>query len=66
MKGARAEGRAAAYLVSLGREIVARNYRVRGGEINLVTREREVLVCTEVHPRGRSDYGSAAESVIRN
>lgn len=63
MKGADAEARAAAYLASLGREIVARNYRVRGGEIDLVTREGGVLVFTEVRQRTDDRHGSAAESV---
>lgn len=63
MKGAYAEARAAAYLASLGREIVARNYRVRGGEIDLVTREGGVLVFTEVRQRTDDRHGSAAESV---
>ena len=35
----RPEARAAAHLESLGRVIVARNYRIPGGEIDLVTRE---------------------------
>ncbi|EYB69688.1 hypothetical protein DEIPH_ctg003orf0017 [Deinococcus phoenicis] len=63
MKGADAEARAAAHLASLGREIVARNYRIPGGEIDLITREGEVLVFTEVRQRRSNHYGSAAESV---
>ncbi|WP_309573329.1 YraN family protein [Deinococcus sp.] len=63
MKGADAEARAAAHLLGLGREIVARNYRIPGGEIDLVTREGAVLVFTEVRQRRQTRYGSAAESV---
>ncbi|MDO4263874.1 MAG: YraN family protein [Deinococcus sp.] len=63
MKGADAEERAARFLAAQGREVLARNYRIPGGEIDLVTREGGTLVFTEVrHRRGRR-YGSAAESV---
>ncbi|WP_394649426.1 YraN family protein [uncultured Deinococcus sp.] len=64
MKGADAEARAAAHLTALGREIVARNYRIPGGEIDLITREAGgTLVFTEVRQRRTTRYGSAAQSV---
>ncbi len=64
MKGADAEARAAAHLLSLGREVVAQNYRIPGGEIDLISREPGgTLVFTEVRQRRSSRYGSAAESV---
>lgn len=63
MKGADAESRAAAHLETLGREVVARNYRILGGEIDLVSREGGVLVFTEVRQRRNARHGSAAESV---
>ena len=63
MKGADAEDRAAAYLAELGREVVARNYRIPGGEIDLITRENGTLVFTEVRQRKNARHGSAAESV---
>lgn len=63
MKGAEAEARAAAYLRELGREILARNYRIRGGEIDIVSREGGVLVFTEVRQRKKETFGSALESV---
>ncbi len=64
MKGADAEDRAAAHLQALGREVLARNYRIPGGEIDLVTREADgTLVFTEVRQRRGNRYGSAAESV---
>lgn len=64
MKGADAEARAAAHLQSLGREVVRRNYRLPGGEIDLVTREPDgTLVFTEVRQRGQARFGGAAESV---
>lgn len=63
MKGAEAEARAAAHLTALGREVLARNYRIPGGEIDLVTLDGEVLVFTEVRQRRSARHGSAAESV---
>ena len=64
MKGADAEARAEAHLMRLGREVLARNYRIPGGEIDLVTRESGgTLVFTEVRQRRQGRYGSAAESV---
>ena len=69
MKGADAEDRAAAHLLGLGREVLARNYRIPGGEIDIVSREAAAagtggtLVFTEVRQRRQTRYGSAAESV---
>ncbi|GHF65686.1 putative endonuclease [Deinococcus metalli] len=64
MKGADAEARAETHLRALGREVVARNYRIPGGEIDVVTREADgTLVFTEVRQRLRAAHGSAAESV---
>lgn len=64
MKGADAEDRAAAHLVSLGRTVLVRNYRVKGGEIDVVSRDAAgVLYFTEVRQRSGSAFGSALESV---
>lgn len=63
MKGADAEDWAAQYLAGLGRELLARNYRIPGGEIDIVSRAGGVLHFTEVRHRRQSRYGSAAESV---
>jgi putative endonuclease len=62
MKGADAEARAARHLQRLGRNVVAQNYRIRGGEIDLVTLDGPVLVFTEVRHRS-TRYGGAAASV---
>lgn len=64
MKGADAEARAEAHLRALGREVLARNYRIPGGEIDVVTREPDgTLVFTEVRQRRAATFGTAAESV---
>lgn len=64
MKGAQAETRAAQHLQSLGRTILARNYRIKGGEIDLVSRESSgTLIFTEVRHRSKSTFGQAVETV---
>jgi len=63
LRGADAETRALRHLEASGLRLVARNWRCRGGELDLVMRDRETLVFVEVRSRGRSDYGSAMESI---
>jgi putative endonuclease len=63
MKGEEAETRALEHLLAHGHTLLERNYRIRGGEIDLITLECEVTVFTEVKQRGRSDFGTALESV---
>lgn len=64
MKGAGAEQRAATHLESLGRTIQARNYRIPGGEIDIVSVDGAgTLHFTEVRQRGQDRFGSALESV---
>ncbi len=47
--------------------MLTRNYRCRGGEIDLVMLDDDarVLVLVEVRSRSRADYGSAAASIGR-
>jgi len=63
MKGAGAEDRALAHLLALGHDLLARNYRIPGGEIDLITRVGGVIVFTEVKQRRTAHYGSPLESV---
>jgi putative endonuclease len=58
-----AEGRAEAYLKDRGLVLIARNTRSRFGEIDLIMRDRDVLVFVEVRSRSRKDFGSAADSI---
>ncbi len=69
-RGDAAEDRALAWLLARGLELVQRNYRVargpsaRGGEIDLVMRDRDgTLVFVEVRARADGDHGGAAASV---
>lgn len=52
--GARGEDEAVRYLVSCGYTVVERNYRVRGGEIDIIARTVNELVFVEVKTRTRS------------
>ena len=61
--GAAAEDLAAAYLARNGLAILARNYRCRGGEIDLVAREGATLVFVEVRYRRSLAFGGAGGSV---
>lgn len=62
-RGAEAEALAARFLAERGLRLVERNFRVRGGEIDLVCREGETTVFVEVRMRSRADYGGAAASI---
>ncbi|MBS3803934.1 MAG: YraN family protein [Oleiphilaceae bacterium] len=63
VSGNRAEGVAARYLESHGVRILERNVYSRGGEIDLIGVENDVLVFFEVRYRGRTSYTSGAESI---
>ena len=62
-RGARAEALAADYLEQHGLIIVARNFRTRRGEIDIIARDGDRLVFVEVRLRTRSDFGGAGGSV---
>lgn len=62
-KGAAAETIAAAYLARRGLRVLERNWRIRGGELDLICQDGGTLVFVEVRLRTRSDYGGAAESI---
>jgi putative endonuclease len=62
-KGAAAEDLAAQYLAERGLRLIGRNFRVRGGEIDLICRDGATVVFVEVRLRRRSDYGGAAASI---
>jgi len=61
--GGAAEEAAARFLAGKGLQVIARNYRTRLGEIDLVAREGETLVFVEVRRRSSARFGGAAESV---
>ena len=61
--GQQAEDLAARFLEKKKLRIVARNYRCRGGEIDLICRDGKVLVFVEVRLRRNASFGGAAASV---
>lgn len=61
--GRDAEARAEAYLAAQGLTCIARNYRCRLGEIDLVMRDGRTVVFIEVRARASSAYGGAAASI---
>ena len=62
-RGSDAEAMAAEFLERRGLAIIARNYRCRLGEIDLVARDGGTTVFVEVRQRASSAYGGAAASI---
>ncbi len=63
-RGALAEDRALAYLRRQGLVPVERNYRCKGGEIDLIMRTADdTLVFVEVRQRRGRGFGGAAQSI---
>ena len=60
-----AENLAARFLEKRGLTVAARNYRCRGGEIDLVCRDGAATVFVEVRRRARADFRGAGESITR-
>jgi putative endonuclease len=54
---------AARHLVAHGLAVLARNFRVKGGEIDIVCREGSTTVFVEVRRRASADFGGAAASI---
>ena len=46
-----------------GYSVLARRYRVRSGELDIVARDGETLVFVEVKARASHEFGTAAEAV---
>lgn len=61
--GQAAEERACDYLKSQGAKIIQRNFRRRGGEIDLIVLSDECLVFVEVRFRTSKTFATAALSV---
>lgn len=61
--GQSAETRAEAFLKAQGLRPVARNWRCRFGEIDLVMHDRDTLVFVEVRLRNHAGFGDGFDSV---
>jgi putative endonuclease len=65
LRGAAAESAAAQLLAAAGYRIVERNFRCKAGEIDIVARDRDVLVFVEVRSRSDDEHGGAVEMISR-
>ncbi|HEX9118791.1 MAG TPA: YraN family protein [Anaerolineae bacterium] len=63
--GRLAEDRAADYLTGCGYTLLARNWRTRGGELDIIARDGVWLVFVEVRARHGDSLGRPEESVTR-
>ena len=63
LAGARAEELCAELLRAAGLRLLARNWRCRHGEIDLIAEEGGTIVFAEVRSRSGSGFGGAAESI---
>lgn len=63
--GAQGERNAENYLAGQGLKVVQRNYRCRGGEIDLLMQDGDTLVFVEVRVRNQMGFGGPLASVDR-
>lgn len=61
--GAAGEEAAARHLVAHGLKVLARNFRVKGGELDIVCRDDAITVFVEVRRRASAEFGGAAYSI---
>ena len=61
--GLQSESLAAAALKQKGYKIVARNYRTRTGEIDIIAKDGDVIVFVEVKARQTARYGNPKQAV---
>jgi putative endonuclease len=64
-KGLESEKLAALYLQSKGYQLLSKNFRIRGGEIDLIMQKGGILTFVEVKARSQNQFGSALESITR-
>lgn len=62
-RGQQAEDLACKYLKAQGLKIIKRNYYCKGGEIDIIARDKCTLVFVEVRMRKNNCYGGALSSV---
>lgn len=62
--GTLGEELAARFLTRSGMTVIARNYRTRFGEVDIVARDTDGVVFVEVRTRRSTAFGTAEESLI--
>ena len=60
------EGMAEAFLLKKGLELVERNFSTRFGEIDLICRDKDILVFVEVKTKRSLDFGTPEEMFTQN
>ena len=61
--GQRAEDLACEYLSNQGLTVVERNYYIRGGELDIVALDGEMVVFVEVRSKSSQQYGLPEETI---
>jgi putative endonuclease len=61
--GSAAEERAALLLRQAGYDVLARNFRCRMGELDIIARRGRLLIIAEVRLRSSAEFGGAAASI---
>lgn len=64
-KGREGEQRAVEFLLKKGYQIIERNWRTRFGEIDIVAKDKEVIVFVEVKTKTGNQFGEPWEMVNR-
>lgn len=61
--GARGEAEVAAYLAQKGIRIIDSNWRIKGGEIDLIGEDGEIIVFVEVKTRTSNMFGTPFDAI---
>lgn len=64
--GKQGEDLAANYIKNKGYKIIDRNFRIRGGEIDIIAFDKLTLVFIEVKTRSSYKFGTPAESITKS
>lgn len=63
ISGIKGEELAVQFLLKKGYRIIDRNFRIRGGEIDIVALDGDTLAFIEVKARSTSEFGSPLEAI---
>lgn len=63
LSGFKAEAMAVPFLQKKGYKIIERNFRARGGEIDIIALDKDTLVFIEVKARSTQEFGSPLEAI---
>lgn len=61
--GAKGENLAVSFLEKKGYKIIDRNYRIQGGEIDIIALDDDTLAFIEVKARSTEEFGSPLEAI---